>query len=393
MVADGDLITFGKTVGRDTNIVRPIVARVELVFGGDAPQRAPSPPPRSVSVEPPSTPGPAADDSQSQSQPQPQPHERDGSKTPARAHPGRYGVFLPSPESSPSSSSSSDSDSDVQEISPPPSPPRNANPSLPSSASQFSGLGPFGCPSIPLGARLRLLQQILPPIHIAESPEPDYYPPPIEPFSFEEIFVEGGVVEEEEDMDLSSSRALSPSHSEGPREEPPVVGAWPNSPSRGSEPSQSRESSVVSLPTPESVTARRREVIEISDDDYGTPAPYLTVSAPVESNEAVRPAAAEESPEVEMVDMVFGDTESAPSPPPFPESDVVFNPGNPNVGESAAARRFTAVTSIPGPEPANASATFDTSAIEAQIAEARVSTPLTFPFPSSMSSSDVANSM
>ena len=369
VVADGDLITFGKTVGRDTTLVRPVVARVELTFGGDAPQRAPSPPPRSLQVQRPSTPGPAADDSQSQSQPQP--HERDGNvKTPTRTNAGRYGVFLPSPESS--SSSGSDSDSDVQEISPPPSPPRNLIPSLPSPTSPFASLGPFGCPVIPLGARLRLLQQILPPIHIAESPEPDYYPPPIEPFSFEEILVEGGVVEEDEedeDMDLSSSRAVSPAHSNGAHEEPPVVGAWPHSPSRSSESSEPRESSVESQPRP----SGGREVIEISDDDYGTPIPDVAVSAPIEGNEAAR--AAEESPEVDvdMVDMVFGDTESVPSPPLLPEDNVIFDLGNANVNESAASRRFANVT-LPF-EPANASITFDTSAIEAQIVEARVSTP------------------
>ncbi|PIL32438.1 hypothetical protein GSI_05140 [Ganoderma sinense ZZ0214-1] len=366
VVADGDLITFGKTVGRDTNLVRPVVARVELTFGGDASKQASPPPPRSLAVERPITPGPAADDSPSQSQP----HERDGEKTPTRTNTGRYGVFLPSPESS--ASSSSDSDSDVQEISPPPSPPRNVLTSLPSSSSPFASLGPFGCPVIPLGARLRLLQQILPPIHIAESPEPDYYPPPIEPFSFEEILVEGGVVEEEEeeDMDLSSSRAHSPAHNDELHEEPPVVGAWPHSPSRASEsPSEPRESSVESQPTPHG----RREVIEISDDDYGTPVPDIAVSAPVEGNEAVRPI--EESPEadVEMVDMVFGDAESAASPPEdlpsLPEDDVILDLGNANANESAASRLFANVT-LPL-EPANASVTFDTSAIEAQIAEAR----------------------
>ncbi|KAM5541515.1 hypothetical protein V8D89_004705 [Ganoderma adspersum] len=368
VVADGDLITFGKTVGRDTTLVRPVVARVELTFGGDTPQRAPSPPPRSLQVQRPSTPGPAADDSQSQSQPQP--HERDGNvKTPTRTNAGRYGAFLPSPESS--SSSSSDSDSDVQEISPPPSPTRNLIASLPSSGSPFAGLGSFGCPVIPLGARLRLLQQILPPIHIAESPEPDYYPPPIEPFSFEEILVEGGVVEEEddddddEDMDLSSSRAVSPAHSDVAREEPSVVGAWPHSPSRSSESSEPRESSVESQPMPQG----GREVIEISDDDYGTPIPDVAVSAPIEGNEAAR--AAEESPEVDvdMVDMVFGDAESVPSPPLLPEDNVFFALGNANVNESAASRRFANV--ILPCEPANASVTFDTSVIEAQIAEAR----------------------
>lgn len=44
VVADGDLITFGKSVGRDAYLVRPVVVRVQLVFGGDAPARASSPP-------------------------------------------------------------------------------------------------------------------------------------------------------------------------------------------------------------------------------------------------------------------------------------------------------------------------------------------------------------
>ncbi|EJF59445.1 hypothetical protein DICSQDRAFT_148514 [Dichomitus squalens LYAD-421 SS1] len=316
VLADGDQITFGKSVGRDYFLVRPVVARVEMIFGGDAPQRASSPSPRSFEALY-SIPGPDADDSQSQ------PHERDIDKTPARASTGRYGVFLPSPESS---SSSSDGDSDIQEISPPSSPQHDSAPSFPRRL-------PFGSAmSIPLGARLRLLQQILPPIHIADSPEPEYYPPPIEPFSLQEIHVEAGVVEGEEDMDLSSSRASSPLHDDPLREEPSVVGAWPHTPARET---QSPESRGLSVYQAELQALLEREVIEISDDDYGTPSHVVEVSHPVGESEKDRPAG--QGLEVEMADAILGDVESVQSPVgalPVNEGQDIMDLGNASMNVS-----------------------------------------------------------
>ncbi|KAI8969534.1 hypothetical protein BD414DRAFT_503173 [Trametes punicea] len=255
VLADGDLITFGKAVGRDTYLVRPVVARVELMFGRDASPVAPSPLPSSLT----------GGDLSS--------FEKD--KAPARSASGRYGVYPPSPESS-SSASASDGDSDIQEISPPSSPPDPAS-SFPRPLSRSNSMSLQSL-------RLRLLQSILPPIQWM----PDQL--------FEEIdetFMEGGQVvhpavleeEEGEDMDLSSSRSASPAENRegevtmnGPHEEPPVIGAWPGSPLNVSESSDEPPAEHPSVhmleprdPLPGGLSCP--EVIEISDDDYGTPFP------------------------------------------------------------------------------------------------------------------------
>ncbi len=89
VLADGDLITFGKTVGRESYLVRPVIVRVQLVFGRDASPRASTPLPSSLTHD-----------------------DSSPDKAPARTSSGRYGVYPPSPESSPTTS---DGDSEIQE--------------------------------------------------------------------------------------------------------------------------------------------------------------------------------------------------------------------------------------------------------------------------------------
>ncbi|KAL1942162.1 hypothetical protein VTO73DRAFT_6226 [Trametes versicolor] len=232
VLADGDLITFGKTVGRESYLVRPVVVRVQLVFGRDASPRAPSPLPSSLTHD-----------------------DSSPDKAPARSSSGRYGVYPPSPDSSPSTS---DGDSDAQENSPPASP-QDLLPSFERVLSRSQSM------SLQSG-RLRLLQSLLPPIHVSRHDSPE-----TPPCDVEESFFEPAQVipldHEEEDMDLSSSRSASPEENRDDDvtfvmapEEPPIVGAWPGS-------SSSSSSSPEQSPEP----FGHPEVIEISDDDYGTP--------------------------------------------------------------------------------------------------------------------------
>ncbi|KAI0364873.1 hypothetical protein BV20DRAFT_1029028 [Pilatotrama ljubarskyi] len=238
VLADGDLITFGKSVGRESYLVRPVVVRVQLIFGKDVSPRAPSPLPISLT------------------------NDSSPDKASARSTSGRYGVYPPSPESSPSTS---DGDSDIQEISPP-SPSSNR---LPSFDRLFSRSDSASVQS----GRLRLLQSILPPIHImSESP-----PPEVDESFFDDVQVVPPPIVEAEDMDLSSSRSASPAENHDAEvtfaklpEEPPIVGAWPGSPFDASE---SSEDTPVRTPEPRESAGEIHpypEVIEISDDEYGT---------------------------------------------------------------------------------------------------------------------------
>ncbi|KAI0667506.1 hypothetical protein C8Q78DRAFT_982357 [Trametes maxima] len=238
VLANGDQITFGKTVGRDSYLVRPVVVRVQLIFGRDASPRAPSPLPGSL----------AHDDAASPDK---------GSV--ARSNSGRYGVYTPSPESSPSTS---DGDSDIQEISPPTSPIAP----LPSRKPLISNSNSSSFP----GGRLRLLQSLLPPIHAA----PLSVPPELDVQLFNGVHVEPPPPAEEEDMDLSSSRSASPAENLDDSEvtfieprDPPIVGAWPV-------PYYLPPFEDVSaLAMPSGSASRAIDVIEISEDEYETPSP------------------------------------------------------------------------------------------------------------------------
>ncbi|KAJ7132095.1 hypothetical protein C8R44DRAFT_773033 [Mycena epipterygia] len=96
LLADGDVVTFGKSVGSDKGLVRPVVARVDLLYGSQPP------------LKPLIVPGvPEGQDS-----------------SPLRPPSGRYGVYIPASSEASSSSdelASPDShDSDIEEISGPP---------------------------------------------------------------------------------------------------------------------------------------------------------------------------------------------------------------------------------------------------------------------------------
>ncbi|KAI0808295.1 hypothetical protein C8Q74DRAFT_1232557 [Fomes fomentarius] len=283
VLADGDLITFGKSVGRDIYLVRPIVLRVELIFGGDALSPALLPLPRSLDAD-------TADDAQPSSLSQSKDDEHEHDKGSARPGTGRYGVFLPSPESS---SSSSDGDSDIQEISPPSSPHSSA-PLLPYFSRSHAALSL---------ARLRLLQRILPPIRPLSAS--------IGPFSLEEGEDQEGA-NQEEDMDLSSSRASSPFV-----QEPSIIGAWPDR----------LIASPFALPYLNLPSMNeQRDIIEISDDDSGSSAPDVSrADTPAQQSEPMR-----EIPvpvfETAMLDLFGAQVEQfAKAQTPRPEYDADHN--------------------------------------------------------------------
>lgn len=102
-ISDGDVITFGKTVGKDQSLVRPVCVSVKMQYAPHlTPTAHPLEPVRDVTV--------ISDDSDEAS-PKLSPNPSPKSST------GRYGVFPPSPDQN---SSSSDGESDM-EVSPPPS--------------------------------------------------------------------------------------------------------------------------------------------------------------------------------------------------------------------------------------------------------------------------------
>lgn len=91
VLADGDTITFGKAVGREDSLVRPIIAKVRLLFG------APPPSSESASSSAPATPA--------------------APTAAVHTSSGRYGIYTPAMTSSSSDSSESE---EVEEIPPPP---------------------------------------------------------------------------------------------------------------------------------------------------------------------------------------------------------------------------------------------------------------------------------
>lgn len=148
VLADGDIVTFGKIVSNDDTIVHPITARVSLLYG----------------------PGPAA---ATLTHITPNANEAGLSEEPPRGTSGRYGIYVSSDESE----ESSDGGSDVEEI-PPPSPPAAAR-------MHRCNLPTFTRPS-DCSARMQLLRQVLPAIQPAcivdlRSVSPDPAPPALPP--------------------------------------------------------------------------------------------------------------------------------------------------------------------------------------------------------------------
>ncbi|KAF5375888.1 hypothetical protein D9615_008200 [Tricholomella constricta] len=145
-LADGDVLTFGKSVGRHNEYVRPVVARVELIHK-----------PPSESSFTPMTPVKAIT------------HVDSTKPSPPRSNSGRYGVYVPnSPSSDNFSSGLSEHDSDIEEI---PASGPNALPLLPRGNRSHSE------PESPLGRAFEALKRLLPPAHIPGAPPvPDSQP-------------------------------------------------------------------------------------------------------------------------------------------------------------------------------------------------------------------------
>ncbi|KZT66322.1 hypothetical protein DAEQUDRAFT_730444 [Daedalea quercina L-15889] len=137
VLADGDVLIFGKSVGRDNDLVLPITVRVKLLFVPLS-DNVPLPPPERISFSPDTT---------------------LSEKSPAPGTSGRYGIYV----SSDSSASSSDGDSDIEEIPPPP----GFSPRLRTATSQSSQTSS-------ISGRLQLLRNLLPavPSSCVDEPAP-----------------------------------------------------------------------------------------------------------------------------------------------------------------------------------------------------------------------------
>ncbi|KAG6812813.1 hypothetical protein H0H92_000271 [Tricholoma furcatifolium] len=135
-LSDGDIITFGKSVGRNNELVRPVVARVELIYGARDPVFNPITPARQVS-------------------------HIDLTSSPPR-NSGRYGVY---------DSSDVSDNSDVEEVSS--SNPASGPNALPLSPRILRNPEPS---TSSLGRAFEVLKNLLPPAHIPGS-QPAPLPP------------------------------------------------------------------------------------------------------------------------------------------------------------------------------------------------------------------------
>lgn len=201
VLADGDVLTFGKPVGKDKDMVKPIVARVKLQFSRDA-QSQP------VSVQ--AISATASRESHLQ-----------------RNVSGRYGIFQPPSDIS----SSSESDSEIEEI-----PPPYTLPTLQTHGYEISprGTNILRAASVIVGHHPSIIRrQLLPSLSIFMTPSP-------EPFAI----ADAESLSDVRDMEIESSPEvevkplpvavpLSPP-AESPEMElpavPEIIGAWPDAP-------------------------------------------------------------------------------------------------------------------------------------------------------------------
>ncbi|THH31674.1 hypothetical protein EUX98_g2515 [Antrodiella citrinella] len=201
VLADGDVLTFGKAVGKEQEQVRPITVHVQLLFSRD------------MEVVP-----LAAAVSRETNSP--------------RSSSGRYGVFLPPSDTS----SSSESDSDIEEIPPP------LSPNLQTHGFEFSSRlnNLFQEASCSLRRDSEMIRRhILPPITVLFSPSPE--PPTFglgshgdTENSFDIYDVEGSpeLGSEEAPIQLPAAPSID---TDAPSSEFPLfIGGWPKSPSRSS---------------------------------------------------------------------------------------------------------------------------------------------------------------
>ncbi|KAK0235163.1 hypothetical protein EDD85DRAFT_842102 [Armillaria nabsnona] len=228
-LATNDIITFGKTVGRGGDMVRPVVARVEVLYNHPVSAFRPLIVPDS-------------------------PTNSEGSVKSS----GRYGLHVSSSESS----SGSDHDSDIEELrSPPPVPSNRCGP-----PQRFDSL---------LGKASEVLKILIPPVrpalssqsspimnHIFFSPSPqppsefvgspglrspainpldhdDAIPsPPGLDLSYHDLYEPEFRAKSASPMELGSPSSVSapffPSSLEKVLNEPVVIGAWPSAPSQRS---------------------------------------------------------------------------------------------------------------------------------------------------------------
>ncbi|KAF9039184.1 hypothetical protein BJ165DRAFT_1496634 [Panaeolus papilionaceus] len=145
LLHDGDVVTFGKTVGKNEEAVRPVTVRVELVYQPAASSPSSSKPSSAASLF-------SASPSLSHS-------------TVTKPSSGRYGVHNSASSSSDNESYSSDMYSDVdcaRSISPTPPPPAEEPAPLPPSESQNSIEAPKA--KVPFNA-VNILRNLLPPLH------------------------------------------------------------------------------------------------------------------------------------------------------------------------------------------------------------------------------------
>jgi pSer/pThr/pTyr-binding forkhead associated (FHA) protein len=136
LLADGDTVTFGKSVGKNEECVKPVVARIELLYSGSA--YSTTSPIKPLVV--PCSSSPASD------------------KSSIKSNSGRYGIGDTSSSSSDESSFNSGLYSDIEEI-PAPTP----SSSKPITQNSSSSTASF-------------LKRLLPPSHSPDAPRKDFFP-------------------------------------------------------------------------------------------------------------------------------------------------------------------------------------------------------------------------
>jgi hypothetical protein len=112
ILANGDVVTFGKSVGKDSHTVHPVVVRIGLLYDPQ-PQVVPSSSAHVLPTLPPFIEVPSKDVSDDADSPE-------LSKQASKQASGRYGVYVPSSPESDDSFSKSGHDSDVEELDGPP---------------------------------------------------------------------------------------------------------------------------------------------------------------------------------------------------------------------------------------------------------------------------------
>lgn len=136
LLADGDTVTFGKSVGKNEECVKPVVARIELLYSGSAYPTSPIKP-----LVVPCNSSPSSD------------------KSSVKSNSGRYGIGDTSSSSSDESSFNSGLYSDIEEIPVPTS--SSSKPITPQNSASSTA---------------SFLKRLLPPSHSPDAPRRDFFP-------------------------------------------------------------------------------------------------------------------------------------------------------------------------------------------------------------------------